>query len=69
LILCGPGAVKGIRSKQTFRHVDILPTLLSYLNLSADIDGDFEGQNLLEAWQVGQLVMSLRFMLKPYYPL
>ena len=55
LILCGPGAVKGIRSKQTFRHVDILPTLLSYLNLSADIDGDFEGQNLLEALAGGAI--------------
>ena len=55
LILCGPGAVNGIRSKQTFRHVDILPTLLSYLNFSEDINGDFEGQNLLEALAGGAI--------------
>jgi len=56
LIICGSGIPRGIRSKQTFRHVDILPTLLSYLNLSHEISGDFEGRNLLDTLREGSVI-------------
>ena len=55
LVFCGPGIARGIRSKQTFRHVDILPTLLSYLNISHKISEGFEGQNLLDTLRDGSV--------------
>ena len=55
LVFCGPGIPKGIRSKQTFRHVDILPTLLSYLNIPHMISEGFEGQNLLNTLRDGSV--------------
>jgi arylsulfatase A-like enzyme len=53
LIFCGPGIGRGVYSKQLFRHVDILPTLLNYLHLSHEADGSFEGKNLLATLKDG----------------
>ena len=53
LIFCGPGIGRGVHSKQLFRHVDILPTLLNYLHLSPETDDGFEGKNLLATLKDG----------------
>ncbi len=55
LIFCGPGLGSGEYSKQPFRHVDILPTLLNYLHLSHETDDSFEGKNLLAALKDGSV--------------
>ncbi len=46
LIMAGPNIPVGKRSKQLFRQVDILPTLLNMVGISYESDSSFEGENL-----------------------
>ena len=46
LIMAGPNIPVGKRSKQLFRQVDILPTLLNMVGISYESGFSFEGENL-----------------------
>lgn len=46
LIMAGPNMPVGKRSKQLFRQIDILPTLLDMVGISNESGSSFEGENL-----------------------
>lgn len=51
LIFRGPGIPAGLRSKSPAMIIDILPTLLDVLGLSAPEGAAFEGRSLTGAWK------------------